>query len=170
MQKLFELSLSLFSGCFVETVFIVSMPTFKIDMHFVTKSHKPLLFLDCGQKYFGLLAKIYQQGRQDFIPRVQRKFRGNDVFDRNISSYHFWSLSGKFFDVCQNFIFWSPLNFPEKRFFVFENSNHFCRSLKKTLRTFWTKTSPVCQISILHLKLFAWRKSNLRFFSKVCFS
>ena len=60
--------------------------------------------------------------------------------------------------------------FPKRIFFVFEFSNHYCRKLNKNLRTFWTKTSPVCQISILHLNLFSWRKNNLGNGKIVCFS
>ena len=56
-----------------------------------------------------------------------------------------------------------------KEFFVFENSKQSCRTLNKNLRIFWTKTSPVCQISIIHLKLFSWRKNNLRN-CNICFS
>ena len=89
---------------FCRNCFSVSMPMLKIYIHFLTIVYRPLLFFECGQKIFGLLTKIFQQGGQNFIPRVQKNFRGSDVFDRNLSSYHFWSLSGKHFDVCQIFV------------------------------------------------------------------
>ena len=155
---------------FVETAFFVSMAMLKIYIHFSTKIYGPILFFDGGQKMFDLLAKKFRQGGQNFFPRVHKNFRGNDVFGRKVSSYHTWSLSGKLFDVFENFIYWSPLNFSEKNFFVFEFSNHYCRNLNNNLRTFRTKTSMVCQISILHLKLFSWRKSNLRNCKNICFS
>ena len=155
-------SVSLLSGKSVEIALFVSIPKLKISIYFLTKIYRPILIFDCGQKMFGLLAKKFRQGGQNFFPLVHKNFRGSDVFGRKVSSYHIWSLCGKLFDVFENFIYWSPLNFSEKNFLVFEFSNHYCQNLNNNLRTFWTKTSPVCQISILHLKLFSWRKSNLR--------
>ena len=159
-----------FFGNSSKLLFFLSMAMLKIYTHFLTKVYGPILFFDCGQKMFDLLAKKFRQGGQNFIPLAQRNLRGNDVFGRKISSYHFCSLSWKFFNVFENFIFWSPLNFSGKIFFVFEFPNHYCRNLKKNLRTFRTKTSPVCQISIVHLNLFSWRKNNLGNGKIVCFS
>ena len=58
--------------------------------------------------------------------------------------------------------FWSLLIFSEKIFFVFENSKHYCRNLNNNLRTFQTKSSPVFQNCIKHLKPFSWRKKDVR--------
>ena len=95
----------------------------KIYIHFLTKICRPKLFFDCGQKLFDLLAEKLRQGGENFIPRVQKNFRGSDFFGRKISSYHLRSLSGKYFDVCENFIFWSwsPLTFSETKFFCVWN-------------------------------------------------
>ena len=121
---------------FVETAFFVSMTMLKIYIHFLTKIYGPILFFDCGQKMFELLAKKFRQGGQNFNPRVHRNFRGSDVSGREISSFHFWSLSGKFFDVFENFIFWSPLNFSENIFLFVKNQTNIVEN--------WTK---ICAFS-----------------------
>ena len=105
VPKLFELSVSLLSGNSVETAFFVSMPMLKIYIHFLTKFSRFILFFECGQKMFVLLSNKFPQGGQNYVPLVQTSLRGSDVFDRNLSSYHFWSLSGKYFDVRQIFVF-----------------------------------------------------------------
>ena len=119
---------------------------------------------------FGLLAKIFQQPGQNFLPRVQRNFTGKDVWDRNLSPYHFWSLSGNYFDFVKILFFKVRGIFPKTIcFFVFEVCYQLFWTLNKKLRTFRTKTSPVSQISIIHLKPFSWRKNNLRNYKNVCF-
>ena len=61
--------------------------------------------------------------------------------------------------------------FPKRIFFfVFELSYQYCRNLNKNLRTFPKTALPVCQISIIHLKPFSWRKNILRNCKNVCFS
>ena len=161
-----------FFGQMSKVLFLCPWQCSKYTYTFRQKFMDPYCFLSAvkkclifWQKNFGNVVKISFHWSKETLKSVM-----SDVFDRNLSSYHFWSLSGKLFDVFENFIFWSLLNFSENIFFVFENPNHYCRNLNKTLRTFRTKTSPVCQISILHLQLFSWRKNNLRNCIKVCFS
>ena len=139
--------------------FFESMPMLKVYIHFLTKIYRPILFFECGQKMIDLLAEKLRQGGHNFIPHVHKNFRGSHLFGKKISSYHLRSLSGKYFDVCENFLFWSwnPLNFSEKNFFAFENSHYYFWNLNKTLRNFRTKKSPVCQVSILHRKPFSWK-------------
>ena len=111
-------SVSLLSGKSVEIALFVSIPKLKISIYFLTKIYRPILIFDCGQKMFGLLPKKFRQGGQNFIPLARRNVRGSDVFDRNLSLYHFWSLSGKKFDVCQKF-FLKSVDFFRKGFFLF---------------------------------------------------
>ena len=111
-------SVSLLSGKSVEIALFVSIPKLKISIYFLTKIYRPILIFDCGQKMFGLLPKKFRQGGQNFIPLARRNVRGSDVFDRNLSLYHFWSLSGKKFEVCQNF-FLKSVDFFRKDFFLF---------------------------------------------------
>ena len=75
----------------------------------------------------------------------------------------FWSWS--------KFCFLKSVEFFRKEFFfVFENSYQYCRNLNKNLRIFHTKKSPVCQVSLLHLKPFSWRIKDVSNCIKVCFS
>ena len=143
---------------FFETAYYVSIAMFKLYIQFLwQRLIDPYCFLSAVKKCLVLWQKFFKQRDQNVTPCVERNFRGKDVFVGNISSYHFWSLSGNYFDVCQN-TFYSPWNFSEKNFF-FEISYQYCRKLNKKVRNSRTKSSPVCQFPILHLKLFSWKKN-----------
>ena len=143
---------------FFETAYYVSIAMFKLYIQFLwQRLIDPYCFLSAVKKCLVLWQKFFKQRDQNVTPRVERNFRGKDVFVGNISSYHFWSLSGNYFDVCQN-TFYSPWNFSEKNFFS-KFPTSIVENWTKKVRNSRTKSSPVCQFPILHLKLFSWKKN-----------
>ena len=170
VHKLFATAVSLFSGSLSKVLFLCPWHGSKYTYTFWQNIIDPYCFLSAvkkclifWQKNLGNVVKASFHWSKETLEAVMFL---TEIFLRII--FEVWAEN--FLMFLKTLFFEVRWTFPKRFFFVFENPNHYCRNLNKTLRTFRTKTSPVCQVSILHLKLFSWRKNKLRNCKNVCFS
>ena len=129
--KTFRSSGDALYGDSVGTAFYMSMASIRMKQTtLLQKSHKPLLFLDCFQKIFRGSGWSFPTNLSNNFPCVQRSIRRNYDLHKSCSSIHFWSLSEKYSDVCQNWFVILRGIFPKR-------NNFFCE-LKTSYQSCWT--------------------------------
>ena len=168
-KKRFELSVTLFSVNSVETVFYVSLATFSLNLQSLTKSHKPLLFFDCGEQLFGAFSKNFSaEWSKLFMLRVHRNIRGEYVFEKKLFFDSFSEFYSKMFRclavlfgrICQNWLGNVRRKFMKWIFFNLKIPTSIVELWTKNVRTFCRKLLPVHQDSFLRIKPFLWRKTE----------
>ena len=105
-------------GHFCANCFDMSMATFRLNIYFLTESHKHLYFCDCCKKRFWAFGRTVSSRWWKFFSRIQTNKRGIFVSDKNCSSVHFWSLSVNYSDVCENWFVNVKESVPKWKFFL----------------------------------------------------
>ena len=164
----------------METVFYVSLATFSLNLQSLTKSHKPLLFFDCGEKLFGFLAKTFQRGGQNFSCSVStetleenKTMKKKLFFDSflEFDNKRFRCLAVLFGRICQKWIVNVQRKFRKWTFFNLKVPTSIVGLWTKNVRTFCRNILPVHQDSFLRIKPFLSRKTEfLQKSEEVCFS
>ena len=139
VRKLFELSVSLLSGNFVETVFLCPCQFSKYTYTFWQKFIDRYCFLSAvkkclvfWQKFFSKVVKTSFHVSKETLEAAMFL---TEIFLRII--FEVWAENILMF--VKILLFKVRLNFPKYFFLNFENSYQYCRNLNNNLRTFRAK-------------------------------